>query len=138
MEIKTNIDVEKILTKRGLGKSKAAVKLMAQTVARLSDPYVPMSAGAGAHMKTCVIAGDGSTITYRGPYAKYQFKGVVMVGSVTGSPWAKKGEPKVTTGRALQYHGAPMRGKEWVNRMMADRGEEVVQAVAKKVGGKKK
>lgn len=112
---------------------------MAETVARLSDPYVPVSAGSGAHMKEgYTIASDGSTITYRGPYAHFQYVGEVMVGVTTGSPWAKSGEPKKGTGRAIQYHGGPMRGKEWDKRMMADRGDEVTKAVAKHVRGKVK
>lgn len=139
VNIKANIQPATILKARGLGGNTAATKLLAETVARLSDPYVPMSAGSGAHMKEgYTIASDGSTITYRGPYAHFQYKGEVMVGVKTGSPYAKSGEPKVGTGRPLKYHGAPMRGKEWDKRMMADRGDEVTKAVADFVGGKPK
>ena len=139
IKITPKIHPETILKARGLGSSTAATKLLAETVARLSDPYVPMSPGSGAHMKEgYTIAGDGSSITYRGPYAHYQYEGEVMVGAKTGSPWAKSGEPKVGTGRPLVYHGAPMRGKHWDKRMMADRGDEVTKAVADFVGGKPK
>lgn len=106
---------------------------------RLSDPYVPMAPGSGAHMKdNYEVAPDGSTVTYNGPYAHYQYVGEAMVGSITGSPYAKSGEPKVYNGQAIQYSGAPMRGKEWDKRMWADHGDEVTEAVAKKVGGKAK
>lgn len=139
VKVKPDIKPETILKARGLGSSNAATKLLAETVARLSDPYVPMSPGSGAHMKEgYTIAGDGSSITYRGPYAHFQYVGEVMVGVKTGSPYAKSGEPKRGTGRALSYHGAPMRGKEWDKRMMADRGDEVTRAVADFVGGKPK
>lgn len=139
VKVKPDIKPETILKARGLGSSNAATKLLAETVARLSDPYVPMSPGSGAHMKEgYTIAGDGSSITYRGPYAHFQYVGEVMVGVKTGSPYAKSGEPKRGTGRALEYHGAPMRGKEWDKRMMADRGDEVIKAVADFVGGKPK
>ena len=84
------------------------------------------------------IAPDGSSITYRGPYAHFQYVGEVMVGTRSGSPWAKSGETKVGAGRALSYNGAPMRGRDWDKRMMADRGDEVVKAVASYVGGKAK
>ena len=47
-------------------------------------------------------------------------------------------EKKVGAGRALSYNGAPMRGRDWDKRMMADRGDEVVKAVASYVGGKAK
>lgn len=139
VNVKPDINPETILKARGLGSSNAATKLLAETVARLSDPYVPMSPGSSAHMKEgYTIASDGSSITYRGPYAHFQYVGEVMVGVKTGSPYAKSGEPKRGTGRALSYHGAPMRGKEWDKRMMADRGDEVTKAVADFVGGKPK
>jgi hypothetical protein len=139
VKIKPNIRPATIMKARGLGESKAAAKLLAETVARLSDPYVPMSAGSGAHMKEgYTIASDGSEIVYRAPYAHFQYVGEVMVGVKSGSPWAKSGEPKKGTGKAISYHGAPMRGKEWDKRMMADRGDEVTKAVADFVGGKAK
>jgi len=137
--IKTDISPSTIMKARGLGDSKAATKLLAETVARLSDPYVPMSSGAAAHMKEgYTIAGDGSEIVYRGPYSHFQYVGEVMVGVKTGSPYAKSGEPKKGTGKALTYNGGPMRGAEWDKRMMADRGDEVTKAVADYVGGKAK
>lgn len=139
VNVKPDINPETILKARGLGSSNAATKVLAETVARLSDPYVPMSPGSGAHMKEgYTIASDGSNITYRGPHAHFQYVGEVMVGIKTGSPYAKSGEPKRGAGRALSYHGAPMRGKEWDKRMMADRGDEVTKAVADFVGGKPK
>lgn len=129
MNFKVNVDPSAILNKRGLGGSTAARKHLASTVARLCDPYTPMSAGAGAHMKDQKqIAEDGSKILYPGPYAHYQHKGEVMAGRA----------PKHYTGKAIRYHGGPMRGKEWDKRMMADRGGEVVDDLAKFVGGKRK
>lgn len=139
VKIKADIPQQIILKSRGLGKSNAATKVLANTVARLSDPYVPMDPGSKVHMKNAyTIASDGSSITYLGPYAHFQYVGEVMVGVKTGSPYAKSGEPKCGTGRELSYHGAPMRGKEWDKRMMADRGDEVTKAVADYVGGKPK
>lgn len=139
LTIKTNISPSTILKARGLGGSKQAQKLLAETVARLSDPYVPMSSGAAAHLKEAyTIPGDGSEIVYRGPYAHFQYEGEVMVGVKTGSPWAQSGEPKKGTGKALIYNGGPMRGAKWDKRMMADRGDEVTKAVANFVGGKPK
>ena len=137
--VKTDINPAAIMKSRGLGDSRETVKFLAETVARLSDPYVPMSSGSSAHMKEgYAVAGDGSEIVYRGPYAHFQYKGEVMVGVKTGSPWAKSGEPKKGIGRDLTYNGAPMRGPEWDKRMMADRGDEVTKAVADHVGGKPK
>lgn len=139
ISVTSHIDAGAILRKRGLGDSPRARIVLAETVARLSDQYVPFAPGDGNHMKDMrTVAPDGSTITYHGPYAHYQYVGELMVGEETGSAYAKSGEPKRYTGKPLQYQGAPMRGKEWDKRMMADRGDEVVAAVAKCVGGKPK
>lgn len=139
VKIHVNIDPSAIASSRGLGSSDKVRQFIAGEVARLCDPYVPMAAGSGAHMKEqYTIATDGSSITYHGPYAHFQYVGEVMVGVMSGSPWAKSGEPKRYTGRPLDYHGGPMRGKEWDKRMMADRGDELMAAVARKVGGKVK
>lgn len=139
MKIKTDIQPATILRARGLGDSDEARIFLAQEVANLCDPYVPMAPGSGAHMKEQYdIAPDGSAITYHGPYAHFQYVGEVMVGAHTGSPWAKSGEPKVYAGRELDYSGGPMRGKEWDKRMLADRKGEIEDALAKKVGGKPK
>lgn len=139
MKIKADIKPAAILKARGLGDSTKARVFMAENLARLCDPYVPMAPGSGAHMKEqYTVAPDGSTITYGGPYAHFQYVGEVMVGVRTGSPWAKSGEPKKGTGRPLQYSGGPMRGKEWDKRTMADRGDELTEAVAGYVGGKAK
>lgn len=135
--MRSNIPVDTILRARGLGDDPAAQRFLANEVARLSDPYVPMAPGSGAHMKNRYdIEPDGSAITYHGPYAHFQHEGMVMVGRESGSPWAKSGEEKVVTERALSHHGAPMRGPHWERRMLADRGGELTQAFARRVGGR--
>lgn len=126
MKVKTNISPASILRARGLGDSGRARVFLANEVARLSDPYVPMQ--QGTLKNTRQIAGDGRTITYSQPYAHYQYFGEVMAGRA----------PKHYTGKALTYHGAPMRGPDWDKRMMADRKDDLTQSVANYVGGKPK
>lgn len=129
MNIKVNISPAKILKKYGLGTDTKARKYLAAAVAKFCDPYVPMSAGAGAHLKNQkIIASDGSTLTYPGPYAHYQYKGEVMAGRA----------PKYYVGKALKYNGAPMRGKEWDKRMLADRGKDLEKDFAAYLGGRPK
>lgn len=122
MKIKATIDFDtsKILASRGLGATNKARKYLASEVVRLSDKYVPMSSGAGAHFKNAVtIASNGSEIVYPGPYAHYQYYGEVMAGRA----------PKHYTGRELTYNGAPMRGARWLERMLADKREEIEKNV---------
>lgn len=115
---RTNINYAKILKKRGLGSDNKARLFLASEVARLSDPYVPMR--EGILKNTRIIASDGRNIKYPQCYAKKQYEGVSK------------------SGRPFRYNGAPMRGREWDKRMMADRGQDVVRGLAKFVGGKPK
>lgn len=126
MKIRTNINTAIILKKRGLGSSTKACLYLANAVARLSEPFVPMQQGTLKNSRQ--ILGGGKAILYNTPYAHYQHKGVVMAGRA----------PKHYTGAAISYHGAPQRGKEWVKRMMANHGKEVEADLARFVGGKRK
>lgn len=116
--IHPRIATTSILNSRGLGNSPAARKHLAVTVARLSDKYVPMQ--TGTLKNTRLISDDGRTIAYIQPYASYQYGGI-----------SSRGLP-------LNYHGAPMRGAYWDKRMMADREDEVIDDLAKFVGGHRK
>ena len=125
MSVKIDINTAKILKVRGLGGSKDAQKYLASQVKRLCDPYVPMQQGLLKNNAT--IAGDGSSIVYTQPYAHYQYYGEVMAGRA----------PKQYTGKKLTYHGAPMRGKQWEKRMLADKSKDLetsVEAYIKKGG----
>lgn len=118
MRVKVTVDInkDKIMSSRGMGSSNGVRKYLASEVARLSDPYVPMSDGSGAHMKNQKqIAQDGSEIVYPGPYAHYQWYGEAMGGRA----------PKQYTGKKLRYSGAPMRGKRWTERMIIDKRKEI-------------
>lgn len=126
MKIHTDIKPDKILSLRGLGASDGARKFLASEVKRLCDPYVPMA--QGTLKNTTRVAADGSAVVYPAPYAHYQYYGEVMVGRA----------PKQYTGKPIDYHGGPTRGKEWDRRMMADRGDELLDAFAKHVRGHKK
>ena len=120
MKIKVDFDAKQILASRGLGATKKVQKYLASEVRRLSDKYVPLQSGAGAHMKNqYTIASDGSSIVYPGPYAHYQWYGKVMAGRA----------PKHYTGDDLTYNGAPMRGARWTERMMIDRKEDIEKSV---------
>lgn len=126
MKITVNIDTKKILAARGLGSSDKVRKYLASEVKRLSDPYVPKQQGIlknNAH-----ISSDGSQLVYTQPYAHYQYYGKVMAGRA----------PKKYTGDDLTYHGAPMRGARWTERMLADKRNEIennVEIYIKQLGG---
>jgi hypothetical protein len=143
VKIKAKVDINpvQILESRGLGPSHAAQYYLASEIKRFCDPYVPFA--QGALKNNAAIAQDGSTLTYPGPYAHYQYEGRAMGPNI---PLIQGGQlvgffsrgPKRYTGKTLQYHGAPMRGPKWDKRMLADKREELTQSVAQYVGGKPK
>lgn len=124
----SKIDVDEILSKRGMGMRHELAKVIGNEVKRLSDPYVPMQQGTLKNTAKVVDSNTGVAILYNQPYAHYQYYGEVMAGRA----------PKHYTGKDIDYHNAPMRGKEWDKRMMADRKDDVIKTVAKFVGGKPK
>lgn len=113
-------DTNKILLKRNLNKDGKAQQFFTSEVKRLSDPYTPKDNGP---LKNTAIVGV-DTITYIVPYAKVMWNGKVMAGN-----------PREPTDKDINYQDAPMRGKEWTNRMWADRGQEIVKSVAAFTGG---
>lgn len=127
-KVNVNVSAAAILERRGLGKSTKAKKYLAATVKRLCDPYVPKRSGMLKNRAEVTESGGQVALEYEEPYAHYQYHGEVMAGRA----------PKHYTGRAIDYADGPMRGKEWGKRMMADRGDEVVDALAGYVGGERK
>ena len=92
-------------------------KFVDSEVIRLMVPYTPML--NGILMKEAVLGtriGSGR-IYYTLPYARYQYYGKLMVSSVTGSSWARKGESKVLTGKDLKYNTSkhPRAQRLWLN-----------------------
>lgn len=140
MKITVDIDIDKIYRER----ADEAGTVMAVTAERLMQPYVPKSDGAAAHLVNAVQViktGEGkSEIIYPGPYAHYVYIGEVYGPNfMTENGWRSyAGKSKTPTGRQMEYTGAPERGKEWDKKMIQQRGKELVEAVAKHMGGKAK
>lgn len=132
--VKVDVDTAAIMRRRGLGGDNRAQIYLASQVKDKADPYVPMQ--SGFLKNNAKVSSDGSTLTYPGPYAHYLYKGEVM-----GPNWQDKSgkwhsgkAPKKYTGRELTYHGGPMRGKEWVPRMLADKSEEITRDLKTHIG----
>lgn len=119
MKIKATIDFDtsKILASRGLGATNKARKYLASQIVNKSQKYAPWQHGDLA--KRTQIAANGGQIVYTQPYAHYHYYGEVMAGRA----------PKSYTGRKLQHKDAPMRGPRWVERMLADKREEIEKDV---------
>lgn len=99
---------------------------------RLMVPYTPMR--NGILMKNAVLGtkiGSGR-IFYTSPYARFQYYGKVMVSSVTGSPFARKGESKVLTNKGLVYSTAlhPKAQRLWFEAMKAEKKQQILRGAA--------
>ncbi len=84
-------------------------------VLRNNDPYIPFQTGMlkdSGIQGTVIGSGD---IIYNSPYARYLYYGKVMEGEA----------PKYVTDKDIQFHGAPMRGALWFERMKQDHKGEI-------------
>lgn len=118
----------------------AAQRFVDSTCIRYMDPYTPaqnLVLTKSATIGTVIGSGEIHQIA---PYARYQYYGMLMVSSVTGSSFASRGEKKVLTDTPLRYSGArhPQAGKLWFERMKADKQEAILQGAAKILGAKAK
>lgn len=116
---------------------RGAEKYMASRFKAYCDPYVPLAPKAGGYLKNSAFIGP-NYVRYLGPYARFQYHGVVMVGVMTHSAFARRGEPKRTTGKPLTYSGGGQRGAKWDERMKEQRGDELRQDVANYLKAKSK
>lgn len=106
---------------------------------RLMKPYTPMESGAlykSATLGTKIGSGEIHQIA---PHARYQYYGLLMVSSVTGSAFAKSGESKVLTSTPLRYSTVrhPQAGKLWFERMKANKKGQVLRG-AQRLAGRKR
>ena len=116
MGVKVVLDLpvaRNIIRSRGLQDRGPVQKFLASEVARRCDPYVPMR--TGILKNTAQVQPDG--VLYDQPYARRQY-------------YENAGNGTDGTAAGGQ------RGKEWDKRMVADHGDEITVAVAKKVGAK--
>lgn len=125
-----------LITREALGGERTLL-FMANEAKRLMEPYVPaLNMGLSQNART-YVEGDHGIVHYTSPYANYQHKGILMVSRITGSPWARMGESKVTTGRKLKHNKSrhPMATSEWEKAMKAARMGDFTGAVQRFVNG---
>lgn len=124
---------------RGLEPMGNVQKFIDQEVIRLMAPYTPFRAGIlekGATLGTKIGSGEVNQIS---PYGRFQYYGKLMVSSITGSAWARRGEKKVLTDKDLVHDKSrhPQAGPFWFERMKADHKENILEGARKVAGAKK-
>lgn len=97
--------------------NKQAKKILKNEVVKDTDKFVPMRVGTLKNSAIQSVGNNSDSIVYKGPYARFLYYGHVMVGIRSNSPWAKKGETKKVTGRALTFGGAhPLACARWFEK----------------------
>lgn len=94
-------------------------------VLRLSAPYIPLQTSMLQKSGILGTVPGSGEVVWNAPYARYQYYGKVMIGRA----------PKQLTDRDLTYHGAPMRGKLWFERMKADHKQHILAGARRFAGG---
>lgn len=109
-------DTQKILLKRHLNKNGEAQVKFTKEVAKEFNNYIPYDTG---RLKDMMVELQSSKIIYNAPYARQQF-------------YNNKGKGK----QGLNQGG--LRGKRWDRRCWINRGDEIINSVAKFCGGRSK
>lgn len=142
-------DLDKVLSKRGLGASNEVQKVIDSECIRLMAPYTPNLNGVLIDSATThTVIGSGRIIQST-PYARYQYYGLLMVDPITlkgsfydsktGRHWSRPGVSKIMDpqGRKLVHNQvkSPMAGPYWFDRMAKDHKEDIGKAAALVAGG---
>lgn len=99
-------------------------------------PYMPRRDGQFINVTkgmSAALAGSGKVVAAAPPYGRFLYEGKVMIGEKSRSPWAKKGEKKVVTGRNLSYSGGGQ--AHWFDVAKAADENNWVDIVKRTAGG---
>lgn len=137
MKVKLDLpDADKIVRSKGLGADGAVQQFHTQNVLRRIKRYMPFR--SGATYKITVVQTDirKPEIVTDTPYAKYLFRGKVMIdpklgvaGFMTPEGWrSRKGCVKVLTDRDLVFFRGknPQAGPRWDRALSANEGKAMV------------
>ncbi|MBP3464113.1 MAG: hypothetical protein J6K45_06515 [Clostridia bacterium] len=129
MEIKLETKPLQTLYKNlGLEDKGRVQQFLGKTAADNLKKYVSFK--SGVQEKSTGSINHGEEIIINVPYAHFQAEGKAMIGTKSHSPWAKLGEKKIYTGRALTYHSTALRGSHPFERMKADKGQSILNQTA--------
>lgn len=136
--IKVNMrPVNEVLSRLGVAPDGDVQAQVTKIVSHRMTRYMPFRSGALA-TKLKIIRSP-TEIEVLGPYAHYQYEGVVWVdpvthaaGFLTANGWrSRRDVPKVQTSRTLDYDRSknPEAGPHWDRRLMAAEGEAIAADV---------
>ena len=138
---------EDLLRKHNLEKGGLVQQVIDQSVIDFSVAYCPFDTGTLAYSPYVNTVIGSGVVTYPGPYAHYLYHGIVYGPNIpvfeddSGVPtrwFSPPGQKKHPTGAQLTYKTDynPLAGPFWVDRMKADRINDILE-VAKHAAGVK-
>lgn len=138
----SGIQKQQIIDKYGLEGGRTQ-KVIDSAFMGYMDKYMPMDSGQMiTNMYSSTKAGSGE-INVNTPYAHYQHEGELYVDPkykkgafhdpISGRYWSRPNIKKVPSGKKLNYHGGALRGDHFVERMLADHFENILNAGQKEI-----
>lgn len=137
-----NIQKQQILDKYGLDGGRTQ-KVIDSAFMGYLDPYMPADSFQMINsMYSSTKVGSGE-ININVPHAHYQYEGEKYVDpkykvgafhdSISGRFWSRPGIKKIPSGEKLNYHGGANRGDHFVERMIADHFDDILNAGQKEI-----
>lgn len=133
----TGIQKQQIIDKYGLENGRTQRVIDSAFMGYL-DKYMPMDSSqmiTSMYISTKIGSGE---ININTPYAHYQQEGVKYIDPkykigafhdpISGRYWRRPGIKKVPSNEKLNYHGGALRGDHFVERMLADHFEDILNA----------
>lgn len=102
LEISMKDNFSAALMKKLHAAGQKASQAVAVQIEKDTEPFVPALSKSLVN-RTQVEDGE---IIYPGPYARFLYKGKLMIDPATGSAWARKGATKEVTGKDLNISTA--------------------------------
>lgn len=121
---KVNLEpISKIKAEIGIEPNGRVQKFLTQTCYNKMSQFVPGGASSELNKNVALKA---DSITYKSPYAHYQYRSILYVDPNTGSSWAKKGQKKIPTNKNLHH---TIGTSYWDKKMWSSKGKEVIDEV---------
>lgn len=139
----SSIQKQQIVDKYGLDGGRTQKVIDSSFMGHL-DKYMPADEEMQmiTSMYNSTKPGSGE-ININEPHAHYQNEGEKYVDSkyqkgafhdpITGRFWSRPGIKKVPSGEKLNYHGGPLRGDHFAERMLADHFDDILNAGQKEI-----
>lgn len=138
----SDIQKQQVLDKYGLENGRTQ-KVIDSAFMGYIDPYMPADSFQMINsMYSSTKVGSGE-ININAPHAHYQHEGEKYVDPkynigafhdpVSGRYWSRPGIKKVPSGEKLNYHGGANRGDHFIERMLADHFEDILNAGQKEI-----